>query len=328
MSTTLVHVELTPDGRVHPVTAELLAAAARFGSTTAVVTAPGRTGDDGTAAVVAELGRYGATQVVLATTAGEQQLLSAPAAAAVDAVAREQGATLVLAGHTIDGRDVAGRVAVRLGAGLLLDAVDVQPGGDGVLTAHSVFGGSWTTTSTATGGTTVVTLRPGSIAERLSATDPQVVTLEVAPGPDGVVDSFTPAQVTSSRPDLRAASVVVSGGRGLGSKDAFALVEQLADAFDGAVGASRAAVDAGYVPQSHQVGQTGVTVSPDLYVALAISGAIQHQAGMSTSGTVVAVNRDPDAPIFDIADFGVVGDIFTVVPQLVDEIRSRRAGAA
>jgi electron transfer flavoprotein alpha subunit len=218
---------------------------------------------------------------------------------------------------------VAARVALRTGSGLLTDAVGVDA--DGTAT-QNVFGGAVIVRSRVRRGTPIITVRPNSVAASAQPAQPVVETVPVE-----LSDAARSARVLErvveekgSRPALTDASIVISGGRGLGGAENFALVEQLADSLGGAVGASRAATDAGWYPHQNQVGQTGVTVSPQLYVAVGISGAIQHRAGMQTSKTIVAVNKDPEAPIFELADFGVVGDLFQVVPQLTEEITKRK----
>jgi electron transfer flavoprotein alpha subunit len=196
----------------------------------------------------------------------------------------------------------------------------VERDDEGILARHSVYGGAYEATSAATSGPLVVTLRLGSIDARAEPAAGETVPLELASTERRglVVDGFEPTAGASSRPDLRSASRVVSGGRGVGSKEQFVLIEQLADALGAAVGASRAAVDAGYVDPSLQVGQTGTSVSPDLYLAVGISGAIQHRAGMQTATNIIAIDKDPNAPIFGIADLGVVGDLFTIVPKVIE----------
>jgi electron transfer flavoprotein alpha subunit len=229
----------------------------------------------------------------------------------------------VLLGSTQEGKEIAGRLAVKLDNGLLTDAVAVEA--DGTAT-QVVFAGSTIVKSKVTRGLPIVTIRPNSITPAPAAASPAVEQLTVAVSDQDKLTKVVErvAEQKGSRPELTEASIVVSGGRGVGNADNFKLVEELADLLGGAVGASRAAVDSGYYPHQFQVGQTGKTVSPQLYVALGISGAIQHRAGMQTSKTIVAVNKDAEAPIFELADFGVVGDLFKIVPQAADEIRKRK----
>jgi electron transfer flavoprotein alpha subunit len=223
---------------------------------------------------------------------------------------------------TAENKEVAARLAFKIGSGVLTDAVAVD--GDGA--TQSIFGGGITVRSMVTKGVPVIAVRPNSFAPEPSpgAAEEIPVGVTVSDAAKGAKIVDRVVEEKGSRPQLADASVVVSGGRGIGNAENFSIIENLADALGAAVGASRAVVDAGWVDHQMQVGQTGVTVSPQLYVAVGISGAIQHRAGMQTSKTIVAINKDPEAPIFELADFGVVGDLFTVAPQLTEEISKRK----
>ena len=305
------HVE----GEIKKSTFELLTAARTLGEPSAVIV-----GGPGTATKLADgLREYGAEKVYVAETDSTEFL--SPQVDVLAALVGRLDPAAVLIASSADGKEVAGRLAVRTGSGWLNDVVALDTQG----TTHSVFGGAWTAQATANTAHPVITLRQGAVEAVAAAGAGTEESVDVPPsGRSATVVSREPV-TTGERPDLGEASVVVSGGRGVGSAEQFAVVEALADSLGAAVGASRAAVDSGYYPHQFQVGQTGKTVSPQLYIALGISGAIQHRAGMQTSKTIVAVNKDPDAPIFEIADFGVVGDLFTVAPQLQEEITRRRS---
>jgi electron transfer flavoprotein alpha subunit len=321
MSEVLVLVEHT-DGEAKKVTFELLSAARRLGEPAAVVV-----GAPGTAAKLRDaLARHGAAKVYAAESDDATDFLVTPKVDALSTLAERVSPAAVLVPSTLEGKEVAGRLAVRIGGGLLVEAVDVVADGGDVVVAQSVFGGSYVVRAKATRGTPVISVRPGSIEPESAegaAAEESVELPAIDPAKHGRITDRQ-AVVGGDRPELTEASVVVSGGRGVGSAENFEIVEKLADALGAAVGASRAAVDSGFYPHQFQVGQTGKTVSPQLYIALGISGAIQHRAGMQTSKTIVAVNKDPEAPIFEIADFGLVGDLFKVAPQLTEEVAKRK----
>jgi electron transfer flavoprotein alpha subunit len=320
MAEVLVLVELNPDGNgVRKTTLEALTAARALGEPSAVVVAaPGTT-----AGIRDALAEYGAATVYVAESPEVDSYLVAPKAEVLAALVAEKSPAAVVIPSSAEGKEVAARLAVKTGSGLLTDVAEIAADGTATQVA---FAGATIVHSKVTAGTPIYTLRGNSVtpepAPAAGAEQPVEVALSDAARQVRVVDRVV--EQKSSRPELTEAAIVVSGGRGVASAENFTLIEGLADALGGAVGASRAAVDSGFYPHTFQVGQTGKTVSPQLYIAVGISGAIQHRAGMQTSKTIVAINKDPEAPIFELADFGVVGDLFQVVPQATELIQARK----
>jgi electron transfer flavoprotein alpha subunit len=305
------------DGTPKKVTLELLALAKTLGSPSAVVTGAGAS------KTVDTLTQYGADKVYVDESTDHDDFLSGPKAALLAQLVGSASPVAVLVAASAEGKEVAARLAVKTGGGLLTDAVALS---SEFVAEQPIFGGAVVVSSKIVTGVPIVAVRPNSTAPAEGAGAGAVENVSVSASEADKAARVTERVVEAKggRPDLSEASIVVSGGRGVGSPENFSIIEALADSLGAAVGASRAATDAGWYPHQNQVGQTGRTVSPQLYIAAGISGAIQHRAGMQTSKTIVAINKDPEAPIFELADFGLVGDLNTVVPALTEEILKRK----
>jgi electron transfer flavoprotein alpha subunit len=307
------------DGEVKKVSLELLTLARRFGAPSAVFVG---SGFDAARDV---LGEHGAAKVYVVEDADVSGHLVAPTSEVLAHLVGSAAPAAVLLTSSAEGKEVAARLAIKTGSGVITDATDVTVGDGGPVAEQQVFGGSTIVASKVTTGTPIITVRPNSVAPEASPADAtrEDVSVTISEQAKGARITDHVVEEKGERPDLSEAAIVVSGGRGVGSAEKFDVIEALADSLGAAVGASRAVTDAGWYPHQHQVGQTGKTVSPQLYVAAGISGAIQHRAGMQTSKTIVAINKDPEAPIFELVDFGVVGDLHKVVPALTAIVSGR-----
>lgn len=316
MSEVLVLVDHV-DGNVQKSTFELLAVAQQAGEPVAVFVGS----DDQAQNAAASLGQYGATKVLVASDPALSEYLIAPKAELLAQLISERQPAGVLVSSTAEGKEIAGRAAIKSGSGVITDAVEVEAD---FTATQSVFAGAYTVTGKVTKGTPIVAVKPNSVSPVEAGAQAAVEAVNFTASDAAKTARIVSVEEkpSSGRPNLTEAPIVVSGGRGTGGD--FGPVEALADSLGAAVGASRAAVDAGWYPHSSQVGQTGKVVSPQLYVAAGISGAIQHRAGMQTSKNIVAVNKDAEAPIFELADYGVVGDLFNVLPQATEAINARK----
>jgi electron transfer flavoprotein alpha subunit len=315
MSEILVLVEHV-EGAVRRTTAELLTLARRLGEPSAVFIG------GGIDAARDSLGAYGAEKVYVLDAPELTQYLVAPKAAALAQLVARVSPGAVLLTSSPEGMEIAGRLAVKTGSGVIIDAVDVEAAEAGPVTSQSVFAGNYTVRARVTTGTPIITVKPNAVTPQpvdgAAAEERVSVTLDEKETLNRIADSSPRGK--TGRPELNEASIVVAGGRGTAGN--FEPVEAFADVLGAAVGASRAAVDSGWYPHAYQIGQTGKVVSPQLYVAAGISGAIQHRAGMQTSKTIVAINKDREAPIFELADFGVVGDLHQILPAATDKVKA------
>ena len=319
LSKVWVHAELTPEGNVAPISLEILAKAREIAEVVEVFT-----GGDG-AGVAETVGKHGATKV-LATGDLSGKLQGVHVAAALAAAIEADGAPdLILLGTTYDGRDIAARLSVKLDKPVLTNNTDVEIS-DGIVVSTQIFGGSQIVkTKFAAGSPAIATIRPKSfVAEETGGAAAAVAEIAVPDtGAAGSAKLLKRHVEETSGPKLDEAAVVVSGGRGLGESGKFEMIEELAKLLKGAPGASRAIVDAGWVPYSYQVGQTGKVVKPTVYIACGISGATQHMVGMKGSKNIIAINKDAEAPIFGVADLGIVGDVHKVLPKLIEALKAR-----
>ncbi|MEO8207406.1 MAG: electron transfer flavoprotein subunit alpha/FixB family protein [Chloroflexota bacterium] len=274
--------------------------------------------------IAAELAAYLPKVIAVSDAGASGHSWAAVAAERAASVIGEGSDAVVLIGAGPDGRDVAGALSALTGLGVLANATEVSWSDDGPTAETAAFGGKLLTTSQFVGGSGIVTVRPNTTEAATATTAGAVEEIKADAEPVlprvRIVEQV--AEAGAAAP-IEEARVIVSGGRGVGGPEGFALVEEIASVLGGAVGATRAAVDSGWIPYAQQIGQTGKIVKPELYLALGISGAIQHKVGMQTAGTIVAVNRDPDAPIAEFADLLVVGDLFEVGPALVTALRAR-----